>query len=365
MLARRVRWQLLVVLLVVFFAFGLGSGGISASTGPQDDGVAVLEYHNVDPHQKPQPGVILPRALQWEIETLKARGYRFLTAQQFHAYLAGRLQLRGRAVLLTFDDGYEGVYTYAFPILEKERVPALVFPIMKWFTPGAGRPPYSSHLTRAEARTMLASGWVSFGGHSYNGHDPVLISANGREGPFWTSLAWLPSGRTETEVEYEARLWHDAVLMTGELHAIGVDQPVDFAWPGGHFSAPARQILQLAGYRYFYTGVFGVNRPGQDPAVIYRVYASNNAAVLVVQLDKAFARQRSGPRSYDAPETLVLVPEPPDGDTEKAPPLGQRDPLSRGLVVFDPDLVPAAAGSIRVVRFPGVVGPLQLPAMGF
>ncbi len=285
--ALRVRFWLLV--LLSFLVLPLRCDGASASVGPLDDGVAVLEYHDVNPHQREQPGIIHPQDLQREIEILKARGYTFLSADQFHAYLQGRFLLRGRGVLMTFDDGYEGVYTYAFPILKAEHVPALVFPIMKWFHPGAGEPPYSRHLTREEARIMLASGLVSFGGHSYDGHEPVVVAPNGRVGPFWTSLAWLPSGRRETVAEYEARLAKDTALMTEELHAIGVAQPVDFAWPGGHYSLMSRTIVSHAGYRYLYTGIFGVNRPGQNPAFIRRIYASNRPAVLIVTLDRAFA----------------------------------------------------------------------------
>ena len=287
------KWHSVTVLILSILVSGSGLNTATALGAASDPGVAVLVYHDVSPHAGANPYVITPREFQTQIRLLKSHGYRFLSVDDFHRYLSGALLLDRRGVLLTFDDGYEGLYTYAFPILKKERVPALVFPIMKWFEPYPRPEPHRPHLTREQAGVMRESGLVVFGGHSYDGHDPVPTGPEGQTGPFWTSRGWLAAGRPETEDEYRARLWSDSLLMTYVLRELGVATPVDFAWPGGNRSPQAQEILALAGYRYFYTGQPGINYAGQDPGAIMRIDAGRSAPALIVKLDERF-RVRPG-----------------------------------------------------------------------
>ena len=72
-----------------------------------------------------------------------------------------------KTVCITFDDGYENVYTEAFPILKKYSVKATVFLIT------SDRP---NHLTESEIKEMAESGLVQFAPHSVNHPDLTTLT---------------------------------------------------------------------------------------------------------------------------------------------------------------------------------------------
>jgi peptidoglycan/xylan/chitin deacetylase (PgdA/CDA1 family) len=92
----------------------------------------VLTYHRVaDWHHDPangDPGVIsaTPEAFAEQVRLL-ARHYEPIGAGDLEASLAGGRALPRRAVLVTFDDGYQDFRTNAWPALKSHAVPAIVF----------------------------------------------------------------------------------------------------------------------------------------------------------------------------------------------------------------------------------------------
>ena len=79
-------------------------------------------------------------------------GYTVLSMDQVLECLRGRAAVPDKAVALTFDDGYENFYEYAFPVLQKHGFPAMVHMISdllgqpsRWFAAdGRATPPIMS-----------------------------------------------------------------------------------------------------------------------------------------------------------------------------------------------------------------------------
>jgi peptidoglycan/xylan/chitin deacetylase (PgdA/CDA1 family) len=89
----------------------------------------VLAYHAIDdlsddPYLRdyPVPAALLER----QLEALANAGFRFIGVDEFLAHLAGR-PVKGRAILLTFDDGYASLLDQAAPLLKRLDIPATVF----------------------------------------------------------------------------------------------------------------------------------------------------------------------------------------------------------------------------------------------
>jgi len=260
---------------------------------PAGDNVVVLMFHDVssdtgyppDEHRPGRdPAIETPQELAGQLLALIQNGYHVISLDTFHRFLRGQAAVPPKAVLLTFDDGYEGTYTYVTPLLEKYHLTATCFMITGWWDPAAHMQSYWHYLTLPQARSMLASGVWSFGGHTFNGHYRIPAGSGGQTGWFYDTPEYLSDEhRMETTAEYEQRVLSDAMKMTGELRAAGVTSPVDFAWPSGHAAPAAKRILINLGYRYFYTMTAGVNRP--DPAAdswdVYRVYPGYSAAAML------------------------------------------------------------------------------------
>ncbi len=260
--------------------------GLTASGGTAP-GVAVVVLHDVSSQEKPtSPYVVSAAALENMIVRAREAGYTFISLNDFHSYMEGRKRLPPRPVLLTFDDGYEGVYLYGHPVLEALNCPAVMFPVTKWFSPYPRPEPAAPHLTVAQARAMIESGLWGFGGHTHDGHRLIPSGPDGEPAYFTTCPQWLGwEERYETQEEYLARVWADIELMSLELRRLGVE-PIDFALPFGRSSPELESLLLQAGYRYIYLAGTRLNGPGQT--YVYRVDGRTTADEFLRNLNAAF-----------------------------------------------------------------------------
>jgi peptidoglycan/xylan/chitin deacetylase (PgdA/CDA1 family) len=116
------------------------------------DDTLVLCYHAVgDLHAG---GVVPPRELAWQLETLLGRGYRSGT---FSEVVRGAAH-GGRALAVTFDDGYASVITDALPILTRLGLVGTVFPRLD-------RLGQAGSLTSADLVRLRDAGW-EIGSHT-------------------------------------------------------------------------------------------------------------------------------------------------------------------------------------------------------
>ena len=169
-------------------AAGLIASGLHRAFGARDAGrPGIFVYHRVaDPVRGvPTPTINVPPArFRAQLAGLLARGFvaRSLTD------LLGRHEagepVPPRTFVVTFDDGYENVYTRAFPVLRELNVPATVFvntafldqdqpfPFDAWGRECAGAAPAEAYrpLTVAQCREMAAGGLIEIAAHTHT-HD--------------------------------------------------------------------------------------------------------------------------------------------------------------------------------------------------
>lgn len=87
--------------------------------------LTIAMYHYVRPIAKSRyPGI---KGLEYDyfvqqIDFMR-RNYNFVSCDDVRAALAGKAELPGNAMLLTFDDGYLDHYTYVFPLLARYDIP--------------------------------------------------------------------------------------------------------------------------------------------------------------------------------------------------------------------------------------------------
>jgi peptidoglycan/xylan/chitin deacetylase (PgdA/CDA1 family) len=82
-------------------------------------------YHSVDP----QPSLISisPDLFAWQMDWLQQHGCRVMSFGELTGLLSQGKPAPGKSVVLTFDDGLESLYTYAYPILAENSYPATIF----------------------------------------------------------------------------------------------------------------------------------------------------------------------------------------------------------------------------------------------
>lgn len=86
--------------------------------------MSILAYHIVDSHFSWGVTRVTPSSFLKQIQSLVAANITFLTVSD---YLQQGGEEKGKKIAITFDDGYESVYNFAFPILAKYGITATVF----------------------------------------------------------------------------------------------------------------------------------------------------------------------------------------------------------------------------------------------
>jgi peptidoglycan/xylan/chitin deacetylase (PgdA/CDA1 family) len=95
-----------------------------------------------------------------QMEWLAKNDYRVVKLSQLAGYLDGKEPLPPKAVVITFDDGYESVYKLAYPVLRKLGLPATMFVYTDFV--GAG----GDAVSWTQLAEMQASGLMDIQSHS-------------------------------------------------------------------------------------------------------------------------------------------------------------------------------------------------------
>jgi peptidoglycan/xylan/chitin deacetylase (PgdA/CDA1 family) len=97
----------------------------TSSQNPLARRFQVLAYHKISPAEHPLFEPIDPVIFEQHVRFLKD-SYRVMDLHEL-VERSGKGDVPERAVAITFDDGYQDNYEYAFPILKKYGVPATIF----------------------------------------------------------------------------------------------------------------------------------------------------------------------------------------------------------------------------------------------
>ncbi|PSB45447.1 glycosyl transferase family 2 [Cyanosarcina cf. burmensis CCALA 770] len=196
----------------------------------------ILMYHRVAPDGSPATSRyrVTPQAFAEQLRYLHDAGFYSVTLDDWYAAMATKTALPGRAVLITFDDGYQDFLTYAQPVLKQYGFSATVFLVADrigqtncWDSFYGEDLPL---LSWEEIRQLQAEG-VEFGSHTAS-HRPL-------------------TGLSLAEVVSEAARSR-TILQQGLGHS-----PKAFAYPYGDTDPVVQHLIGACGY------VFGLScKPG-------------------------------------------------------------------------------------------------------
>ena len=226
------------------------------------DKVVVLMYHHLDPQEK--SGLIIsPQRFSAHLDMLQREGYTAISLEDLYSFLQGEKTVPPNAVLITFDDGYESVYRYAFPEMKKRNIPGVSFAITAFI----GQKPYTiPHYTWAQAREMEEKGVITQS-HTHDLHRYGIL-ANGQRGPM---LAGPLQGQTREG--FKEMVFSDLLRSRREMEK-NLHHPVyALALPYGVASPPAIEAAREAGYRLVFTIEEGAVHRHSNPLRLPRINA--------------------------------------------------------------------------------------------
>ncbi len=133
--------------------------------------VAILGYHSVMPKDINASGdnlVVDAEKFEKELKLLKTFGYETMTLDEFYCWKKGKCDKKHKSVLITFDDGYTNNYDYAFPLLKKYGMDAVVFSVGMYAEIDVASEMYMNLDKIKEANDKYPN--IEFASHSYDLH---------------------------------------------------------------------------------------------------------------------------------------------------------------------------------------------------
>ncbi|HLF18130.1 MAG TPA: polysaccharide deacetylase family protein [Candidatus Omnitrophota bacterium] len=202
----------------------------------------ILMYHQVVEAERPTSEQISPALFEEHMALLRKFGYRAIRLEDLVDSLKKGIQISRKAVVITFDDGKESVYTKAFAILKKYNYPAIVFlPTELIGTPG--------YVSWPQVKEMMAHN-ITFGSHTKN----------------HTYLPDLPEERQREEIVDSKKTLEKQ---------LGV--PIEyFSYPTGGFSETTKKLVEQAGYKAAVTTNRGYEMKHRDLFELKRVRLSSS-----------------------------------------------------------------------------------------
>ncbi|MBE9127585.1 glycosyltransferase [Coleofasciculus sp. LEGE 07092] len=139
------------------------------------DRLPILMYHRIAPTGSPKMNRwrVTPQAFEEQLCYLRDSGFYSVTLEDWRKAMASRKPLTGRAVLITFDDGYRDFLTYAWPLLKQYGFSATVFLVAdKVGQSNSWDYLYSEELPLLDWQHIqqLQAEGVEFGSHSASHH---------------------------------------------------------------------------------------------------------------------------------------------------------------------------------------------------
>ncbi|MBP1905405.1 biofilm PGA synthesis lipoprotein PgaB [Paenibacillus turicensis] len=265
--------------------------------------VLVLMYHNISP--TPEDSTTLSVAnFEKQLELMQANNFHWISMSQYRDFILHGASVPDNAVLLTFDDGYESFYKYAYPLLQKYQAPASSFLIVNTLD----NPKHigMKKLTWEQVQIMHENGFDFFS-HTYDSHEYAKSNASGSKknsmlaGPMYLK----DKNRKETEAEYELRITNDLKQANDMLQQkLGVQNYV-LAFPYGLFSKPLLNISKELGIDITFTVKMGINKPGQTNGFRVNAGGKSNNPDLQLSLMKHAEEKLDGVQYNEDYDTYI------------------------------------------------------------
>jgi len=216
----------------------------------------VLSYHEIADKSETLDSTyaVTPSHFEEQIHWLINEGYHFISINDILAYRKHAKPLPKKAVLMTFDDGYQSVYANAYPLIKKYKIPVVIALVGSWMEANntvnfdGQMIPREKFLSQAEIKEMVGSGLVEIGSHSYFLHKGIQGNPQGNMQPAMITRQWLSDKkRYEDEKAYRQRITNDLSENNRFLKAYTGQKPRVMVWPYGYYNKASRTIAEHLG----------------------------------------------------------------------------------------------------------------------
>jgi peptidoglycan/xylan/chitin deacetylase (PgdA/CDA1 family) len=185
-------------------------------------------YHRFEENKYPSTNIKIADFIK-QIELIKKNKFNFIHANNFGNSLANHKNQK--KILLTIDDAFKSFYDQAWPILEKNEIPFLLFVNTREI--GS-----SGYMTWEQIKEISKKKFVHIGNHSYS-HDYLI-------------------DKTDEEITNDISL-----AIEDFKNNLGYNSPF-FSYPFGEYSNSFKNIIKNYGFKYAFGQHSGVADETKD-----------------------------------------------------------------------------------------------------
>lgn len=211
----------------------------------------VIYYHRID--DEPHRSCVPTRAFAEQMALLRREGFHVLPLPAVRAHLDAKRDFPERSVVVTFDDGFADNYTNAFPVLQKEEIPATVFLTVDYI--GTDELP-----VLRDRRGVPPLRWEQVEEMARHGVD---LGAHTLTHPNLTTLD-------------DESLRHEVAESGRQIRERTGFEPRTFCYPRGDFDARVKDAVREAGYELACTTMPGCVTRDTHPFSLRRTFIAND-----------------------------------------------------------------------------------------
>lgn len=217
----------------------------------EDKGIRILVYHSIKEARKskdPLRITVPPKLFERHIRYLILSGYKIVPVESMLDYMAGKRDIAGKEVVLTFDDGFSDNFDIAVNVLEKNKLEAAYFLITDCVDKAVMFPGSGDEYLRGKPLTWdkvlkLVSMNMSIGSHTLTHINLGSISDD--------------KNRLREEIKTSKTTLEERL-----------SRPVKyFAYPFGSkksYNRVIEEIVRESGYEAAFTNILGPNKKGDN-----------------------------------------------------------------------------------------------------
>lgn len=231
---------LIILSVMLTVSFGTLHHQNSVPTAAQSFRLPVIMYHGLLESKSHQNQYMIDiQCFEEDLKYLKENGWTTIFASELIDAVKNHTPLPQKAILLTFDDGYYNNYLYAFPLLQKYHMKAVISPIVSTADKAMSeenKNPLYSQCSWKELLEMQNSGWIEIQNHTY-----CLHQINSE----FQGAAPIPG---ESLNDYQKRLTEDLTKANQRIEQNLGQKPRAFIYPFGAKTEDTEKIIKEFGF---------------------------------------------------------------------------------------------------------------------
>jgi peptidoglycan/xylan/chitin deacetylase (PgdA/CDA1 family) len=264
------RFALAVGLFVLGAALAASPAAVPASA---EEGIPlpIIMYHHVLKDWTRQGNyVVTLKELEQDLAYIQSRGYETVVVRDLIDYVYRGVPLPEKPIMITFDDGYLSNMIYAYPLLEKYDMKAVISVVGRFIQRYTDEPDDNvnyAQMSWEQVGWMANTGRIEIQNHSFDLHRETL-----GEGVLRSAQ--------ETQKENMDRIREDLLKNQQLIKAATGKWPSCVAYPFGLATEEAREVVSQLNFQASLMCYERVNLITRDPACLMELGRFNRAGGL-------------------------------------------------------------------------------------